>query len=251
MAISNWAVARAYVIETKFECLRVLRTPSFSIPILVLPVGFYLLLGVVMTGGRETTAAPGNVYWFVSFAVYGVLAPGLIGISSLLSSDRSQRIVDFKRAAPMPYASYVISKLLMAIVLSAAVTALITILAVTVGGVSLTLAQFLSVTGVVIFGVAPVSAIGLCIAMHTSPSGSSAIAGTLLVVMAILAGLFYPLPGVLNTLRVIWPTYHLQQLSLAALGEPSRGAPFAHISVLLALTVVFGFLAASRLERAS
>jgi ABC-2 type transport system permease protein len=251
MQMSASMIARAYLRETWFECLRVLRTPGFSIPILVLPVGFYLLLGVVMAKGRADAAGggPGNLYWFTSFAVYGVLAPGLIGISSLLASDRSQGILEYKRAVPMPYAAYVVSKLFMAIILSMVVTALIGVLAAAVGGVSLSLGEFLGVAGIVVLGVAPVSALGLSIASYASASGSSAIAGTLLVLMAILAGLFYPLPSTLDALRAIWPTYHLQQLALASVDEPSVGSTVEHVSVLLGMTAVFAVLAARRLAR--
>jgi len=239
------SILRAYLAETRFECLRVLRTPGFSIPILVLPVAFYLLLGVAMARG----AGSGSVYFFVGFAVYGVLGPGLIGIGSLLSSDRSQGILEFKRAMPMPYASYVISKLLMAIILSTVVTIVIGLLAAFVGGVALSASQFALIAVIVIFGVAPVSAIGLVIASYAPPSGASAIAGTLLVAMAILAGLFYPLPPTFETLRAVWPTYHLQQLGLAVAAQASGGGLLVHFAVLLGFTAAFGFIAARRLAR--
>lgn len=243
--MSPSAILHAYLAETKFECLRVLRTPGFSIPILVLPVAFYLLLGVAMARG----AGVGSVFFFVGFAVYGVLGPGLIGIGSLLSADRSQGILEFKRALPMPYASYVISKLLMAIILSTVVTIVIGLLAAFVGGVALNAGQFTLIAVVVVLGVAPVSAIGLVIASYAPPSGASAIAGTLLVAMAILAGLFYPLPPTFETLRAIWPTYHLQQLGLAAAAEASRGSVLGHVAVLIGFTAAFGFIAARRLAR--
>jgi ABC-2 type transport system permease protein len=245
MTMQKASIGQAYLLETRFECLRVLRTPGFSVPILLLPVAFYLLLGVAMAG----EAGAGSVYYFVSFAIYGVLGPGLIGIGSLLSSDRSQGILEFKRALPMPYASYVISKLLMAVVLSIVVTIMIALLAAFVGGVALNASQFTLVAVIVILGVAPVSAIGLVIASFAPPSGASAIAGTLLVAMAILAGLFYPLPETFETLRPIWPTYYLQQLALAAAGEPSTGGKLTHIAMLIGITGAFGFLAAKRLAR--
>jgi ABC-2 type transport system permease protein len=242
-------ILAAYATETKFECLRIWRSPKFSIPTLFLPVAFYLLLGVAMAGARAQGHGPSDAFIFVSFVIYGTLAPGLLGIASSLSSDRAQRIVEFKRALPAPFACFVVSKVSSAVVLSIAVTTLIVVLAATVGGVSLSIGQFAVVGALAVVGSLPVSAVGICVATWSSPSGASAIGGSLLVAMAILAGLFYPLPGALNALRPIWPTYHVQQLSLAAIGEPIGGNPHVSIFALIGFAVVFGTLAARRIAR--
>ena len=238
----------AYLAETKFECLRVLRAPAFVIPILALPIGFYLLLGVAMAGMRAERPGSTNVVIFVSFLIYGVLAPGLLGVSSLLASDRALRIIEYKRALPAPFGSVIVAKLLMAVVLSLAVVVLISVLGATLGHVPLRTTQFVAVGLIALASVAPISALGLCLATLVSPSGASPIAGGLLVAMAILAGLFYPLPSVLDALRPIWPTYHVQQLSLAALGV-SGDVQWQNVAALVGFTLVFGFVAAKRLSR--
>jgi hypothetical protein len=106
--MSPWRIVSAYLAEAKFECLRVLRSPEFTIPMLLLPLGFYLLLGIAMAGMRAQRQGPGDVFIFVSFLVYGIVAPGLLGVSSLLASDRVQGIVEYKRALPAPFGSLVI-----------------------------------------------------------------------------------------------------------------------------------------------
>ena len=248
-AMTTRRVVAAYFTEAGFECLRVLRSPGFVVPILVLPVAFYLLLGVAMAGMRQARAGPGNTFIFVSFAVYSILAPGLVGIGSLLASDREQGILEYKRALPMPPGSYVVSKLAMAVILSTIVVVMIVAVAATAGGVRLDGGQFLHIGAIMVLGVAPVSAVGLFIATWASATAASSISSTLLVAMAILAGLFYPLPGLLWTLRPIWPTYHLQQLGLAAAGEPSFGSAAVHVGMLACITAVFAALAARRLSR--
>jgi ABC-2 type transport system permease protein len=240
-------IASAYLAETKFECLRVLRSPAFVIPILALPVGFYLLLGVAMAGARMARQGPSDASIFVSFLVYGMLAPGLLGVSSLLAGDRAQRIVEYKRALPAPFGSVIVAKLLMAIALSLGVVGLIIALAATIGRVPLTASQFITAGAIALAGVAPISAIGVYLATRAAPSGVSAIAGGLLVAMAMLAGLFYPLPNVLDALRPIWPTYHIQQLCLAALGLSAGGGSLLNAFALVGFTTVFGLLAAKRL----
>lgn len=242
-------IVAAYLAETRVECLRVLRSPAFIIPIVALPVGFYLLLGIAMAGARAARQGPGDGLIFVSFLVYSVLAPGLLGVSSLLASDRAQRILEYKRALPAPFGSVVVAKLLMAVALSVGVVTLMIVLAATLGRVPLVPGQFVAAGAIALAGVAPISAIGLYLATRAAPSGVSAIAGGLLVAMAMLAGLFYPLPDVLHALRPIWPTYHVQQLCLAVLGLTHSGGAWLHALALLAFTAVFGFLAAKRLVR--
>ena len=90
-------IVAAYLAETKFECLRIARSPAFVIPILLLPVGFYLLLGIAMAEARMARQGPSDEFIFVSFLVYGMLAPGLLGVSSLLASDRAQRILEYRQ----------------------------------------------------------------------------------------------------------------------------------------------------------
>jgi ABC-2 type transport system permease protein len=247
--MSPWRIVSAYLAEAKFECLRVLRSPGFTIPMLLLPLGFYLLLGIAMAEMRAQRQGPGDVFIFVSFLVYGIVAPGLLGVSSLLANDRAQGIVEYKRALPAPFGSLVVAKLLMAIALSVAVIVLIIVLATTLGRVPLSLGQFAGAGAIVLAGVLPVSAIGLYLATRAAPSGVSPIAGALLVGMAILGGLFYPLPGALSTLRPLWPTYHLQQLSLAALGLTTDDNLAINVIALIGITAIFGILAARSLVR--
>lgn len=242
-------IVAAYLAETKFECLRIARSPAFVIPILLLPVGFYLLLGIAMAEARMARQGPSDEFIFVSFLVYGMLAPGLLGVSSLLASDRAQRILEYKRALPAPFGTAIVAKLLMAVMLSLGVVVLITALAATLGRVPLTAGQFMAAGAIALAGVGPISAIGLYLATRAAPSGVSAIAGGLLVAMAILAGLFYPLPNALDELRPIWPTYHMQQLCLAALGLSAGDGALGNAVALLGFTAAFGFLAARRLAR--
>jgi hypothetical protein len=164
-----------------------------------------------MAGMRSEPDGGRSVLIFVSFLVYGIVAPGLLGVSSLLAGDRVQKIVEYKRALPAPYGSQVVAKLLMAIALSLAVIVLLIGLGATLGHVPLNASQFVATGTIVLAGVLPVSAIGSYLATRAAPSGVSPIAGALLVGMAFLGGWFYPLPGVLSTLRPRWPTYHLQQ----------------------------------------
>ena len=47
------ASLRCYYLEAKYECLRLLRSPSFVLPSLLFPPIFYLMFGVLLSGGRN------------------------------------------------------------------------------------------------------------------------------------------------------------------------------------------------------
>jgi ABC-2 type transport system permease protein len=212
-----------------------------------MPIFFYSIFGALMGGGRGPAAA--NLM-FVAWTVYGVMGPGLFGFGILVAVERNQGLLTFKRALPMPAGSYLSAKLMMAFVFAVAVMAMLVGLGVTAGHVTLPPVRLLTIAAVMALGVFPACAVGLFIGAWAPASSASAIANILYLGMAFLSGLFFPLPGVLQALRPIWPTYHLAQLAMASAGMPSQGSPLVHAAVLAAITLGLTLLAARRLARA-
>jgi ABC-2 type transport system permease protein len=238
----------AYVSDAKYESIRLFRTPAFSIPILVMPILFYIFFGVLLPGGRDPLHLAAN-YMYVGWTVYGVMGPGLFGFGILVAVERNQGLLTFKRALPMPTGSYLFSKLAMAYVFALAVMAILATLAVTMGHVSLSPAKLATVAGVMSLGVFPACAIGLFIGAWAPASSAPAFANITYLGMAFLSGLFFPLPPGLKTFQPIWPTFHLAQLAMASAGLPHRGDLMSHALILAATTAVLTGLAARKLAR--
>lgn len=237
----------AYLSDAKYESLRLLRTPAFSIPILAMPIMFYLFFGVLMAGGRAV--GPAANWMFVGWTVYAVMGPGLFGFGILVAVERNQGLLTFKRALPMPAGSYLSSKLLMALLFAAVVMVLLVATAVTVGHVTLAARQVVTLGAVMSLGVIPACAIGLFIGVFAPASSAAAFANIVYLSMAFLSGLFFRLPPALQPFKAIWPTYHLKELALASAGMPSEGTVWSHFAVLAGLTVVLTTLAARKLAR--
>jgi ABC-2 type transport system permease protein len=250
-SMPKWRTVGVYVNEARFECLRIFRSPAFVVAVIVMPLAFYLLLGVALRDLRHQGGphALGDAAIFVSFAIYGVLAPGLVVIAMQLATERSLGVLAYKRALPMPPASYIAAKILSAHIFAVIIMALLTALAVTLGGVQVERSRLIVLAGIMALGVAPGCAMGLLIAAAFPPGVANALASTVFITMVMLAGLFYPLPPLLEAMRPIWPAYHLQQLGLAAFGLPSHGDPSVHVLILVAATALFSALAAWRLAR--
>jgi len=237
----------AYLSDAKWESLRLLRTPAFSIPILAMPILFYLFFGVLLAGGRAH--GPAANWMFVGWTVYAVMGPGLFGFGILVAVERNMGLLTFKRALPMPTGSYLTSKLLMALLFAIVVMAMLVATALAVGHVTLSSGQVATVAAVMSLGVIPACAIGLFIGAFAPASSAAAFANIVYLSMAFLSGLFFPLPTALAPFKAIWPTYHLKELALASASLPSEGSIWGHVAVLAGLTVVLTTLAARKLAR--
>ena len=242
-------VLRLYVIEAKYETLRLLRNPSFIIPTLLFPIGFYLFFGLVL-GGAQLLAHPAvSTYLYVNYGAYGVMAPGMFGFGVVLAIERQQGTFTLKRALPMPASAYLLAKMLMALLFAAVVMLLLTTTAVAIGHLHLGAARILAVIAVNMLGTLPFCAIGLFVGAIVIGQSAVAILNIIYLPTAFLGGVFFPLPKSMHSFAVMSPVYHLNQLGLSAAGVPSQGAPIIHIAVLAAVTVLFTALAIRRLAR--
>jgi ABC-2 type transport system permease protein len=244
-------VLRAYAYEIKYESLRMLRSPGFSIPFLLLPVPVYLFFGVMLAGpGIAKNPALGS-YLFSGFAVFAVMGPALFGTGCSLALERDAGYLKLKRALPAPTGAYMIAKIATAMIFGALAMALLLVAGLAAGKVALTGGQLATLAIVMVVGTIPFSAIGLFIGAYASGSATPAITNVLFLPMLWLSGLFIPLPKFLEKWVVIWPAFHLNQVALGTTGvaEFRFISPAISAAVLAGVTVVFAGLAIRRLAR--
>ncbi len=241
-------VFNAYLQETRSEILRYLRSPGFLLPTLLFPTVFYLMFGVLLGRGSGEQAR----YMLAAYSTFGVMAPGLFGFGVSLALERDGGLLTLKRALPMPPAAYLIGKMAMAMLVAAAIAALLLALALFVAHVPLTAAQVSRLFVLQIAGVVPFCALGLLLGTLIKGQGAPAFVNMIYLPMAFLSGLWFPLsimPKFLQQIAGMWPSYHLNQLALSAIGMQSRGSGAVHAAVLCAFTVACLWLAVRRLRR--
>lgn len=241
----------AYLQEARSESLRYLREPAFMLPMILFPAVFYLLFGVLMGERMGGGHYDMGRHLLASYSTFGVMAPGLFGFGVSLALERGGGLLTFKRAVPMPPAAYLLAKMVMAMLVAAIVTALLTVLALVLAKVSLAPSQIaaLLVTGTL--GVLPFCAMGMWIGTLIKGQGAPGAINLVYLPMAFLSGLWVPLQVLPQTVRQIapvWPSYHLNRLTLDAVGMQST-TWWPHVLVLCAFTAVFLLLAARRLRR--
>jgi ABC-2 type transport system permease protein len=246
-AFSSW---RAYALEARYEFLRLLRTPSFVLPVLSFPALFYLLFGILLNRSGNGDAAR---YLLATYGVFGVMGVGLFGFGVTVAMERERGLLTFKRALPMPRGAYLLAKMAMAAIFAALISMLLALLAVTLGGVTLTPSQWLLLLVVNVVGVLPFCAVGLFIGTHVGGQGSPAVVNLVYLPMSFLSGLWLPLtmlPAWLSAAAPVWPSYHLAQLALKVVGMDAGGVIAGHVAILAAATGLFLALAWRRLARA-
>src|SRR5690606_2065182 len=238
----------SYVLEAKYEFLRLLRTPIFALPTILFPALFYLLFGVVLNGSNGEAAK----YLLASYGAFGVMGAGLFGFGVTVAIEREQGFLQLKRALPMPPGAYLLAKMAMAMLFSAIVSLLLAVLAFSLAGVSLHPGQWALLLLVDVFGALPFCALGLYIGTLVGGSAAPAVVNLIFLPMAFLSGLWLPLsllPGVFATLAPAWPAYHLGQVALKVVGMDAGGSLALHVGVLAVVTAALFVLARARLAR--
>ena len=240
-----------YLNQVKYESLRMLRSPGFSIPFLVLPVPVYLFFGVMLAAPAVAKNPAVANYLFSGFSVFAVMGPALFGVGCVLAIEREAGFLKLKRALPAPGGAHLVAKGAMSMVFAAAAVLTLLVAGSAAGAISLSASQLLVITVVMIAGALPFAAIGLFIGAHVPANVAPAIANLVFLPMLWLSGLFIPLPKFLERWAVIWPAFHLNQAALgwAGVSEFSFLAPGISAAVLTGVTVIFGGLAIRRLAR--
>lgn len=249
--IGRRGTLRSYGQEIRCEFLSLLRMLSFSLPTLLFPPMFYVLFAVLMPFGRESSWQAAH-YLLASYTVFGVMAPGLFGFGITVAIERQRGWLTLKRVAPMPAGAYLTAKLVMAMAFGAIIFLIMAVIAMLAADVRLPLTAWLALLAVATFGVLPFCAIGLFIGTVASGQGAPAVVNMIYLPMAFLSGLWFPLmilPAFIQQAAPIWPAYHLGQIALTAIGQPSRGSLLIHVVVLAVFTLVFFVLAKRRLSR--
>lgn len=238
----------AYLEEVRSECLRYMRAPGFMLPIMLFPAMFYLLFGVLMSRSNGADAAR---YLLASYGVFGVMSPGLFGFGVSLALERDGGLLTFKRAVPMPPGAYLLGKMLMAMTAAGVVILLLLVMALSLGHVTLSVAQAgaLLLTGTL--GVLPFCALGMFVGTLIKGQGAPGMLQLIYLPMSFMSGLWLPLPLLprfLQRIAPVWPSYHLDMLALAAVGM-NHEPLLSHLLRLAGFAAVFALMAARRLRR--
>jgi ABC-2 type transport system permease protein len=229
-----------YAKETKYEFLKLLRTRSFSLAIIGFPVMFYVLFGIANRHSYE-----GNVhiakYMLAGYACFGLIGAALFGIGVGLASDLAAGWLELKRASPMPAPAYLFAKCASAVAFGLIIVSILTAIAVSFGGVSLTSTELIKMLGMTIVGSICFASMGLLLALIVPANAATGIVNLIYLPMSFLSGLWMPIkfmPHWLQGFAPALPTYHLSQLMLHIFGYGDSMSLATHWNALIGFTLL-------------
>lgn len=242
---------RVFLVEARMECLRLVRTPSFAVPIILFPLMFYALFGLVLGSHGPAAGAGAGRHMLATFVAFGAIAPGLFGVGITVALDRDRGLLQLKRALPMPPGIYLAAKWVTSMLFAAVVSIALMLMAVIVGKVVLELVQWASLLILAVLGVIPFCGLGLMVGTLVKGQAAPAVLNLIYVPMSFLAGLWVPLsvlPHFLAQWAPVWPAYHLAKLAQSAVGSGS-GDMLPHVMDLLGMAALFFAVARRALRK--
>lgn len=236
---------KTYLLEIKYEFLKALRNPAYSLPTILFPLIFYYFFGVVF-GGTQTGNVKMAEYLIATYGAFGVIGAALFGFGVTVAIERGHGWLEAKRTTPMPVTSYFVAKLVMAMVFSAIIVLMLLLMGSYLGGVTMPLAKALTLLATLVAGSVTFCALGLAVGFLVGPSAAAPIVNVLYLPMAFVSGLWVPiqfLPSAVQDIAQWLPPYHFSQLALHAIGA-SRGEPVSvHIFAMAAAALLFAAIA--------
>ena len=244
-------VLKLIATETKYEFLKLLRLPVYSVATLAFPLMFYLLFGTFY-GNMEAQGLTVSRYMVATFGAAGVLSAALFSFGVGVASERGQGWMRLKRVSPMPPMAYFLSKIGMALLFGALVVVVITAAGAITQGVRIALLDWLTLFGVLLLGAFPFGALGLALGYLFGPNSAPVVLNLLYMPMAFASGLWMPitiLPPVVQNIAPYLPTYHYAQLAIGTVGGTPLGDAGRHALLLAAFTVLFLIVAVIAYKR--
>jgi ABC-2 type transport system permease protein len=225
--------------ETKYEVLKATRNRMYSLATLGFPVMFYLLFGIT-----NKHAGPGlnfAQYLVAGYSCFGAIAAALFNLGAGIATERAQGWLELKLASPMPRLAYLGAKVITCLLFGLGITSILALLGIMLGGVSITLLQFVHLAGVIVVGSIPFASFGMLLSLLVSPNAAPGVINLIYLPMSFCSGLWMPieiLPHWLQKIAPLLPTYHYAQLALNVFGYARSGATLVHWEALAGFTCI-------------
>ena len=241
----------AYLTEIRCDFMRNLRNPGIALPVLLMPVGLYLLIAGLVAGEAVVKDPDVGTFLFGAFAVMAVTMPALFSVGTSFALERDSGLLRLKRAQPAPAAGWLIAKIVTGLALGVLAYVPVLIAGLATGRLSLDIGPALAMSVALLAGVPPFCALALMIGSLVSGSAAPAWSNLIYLPGCYLSGMFFPLPESMHWQVPLWPQFHVEQLAMHAAGvtkfqfEPVLMAAAA----LVGCTVLFGGVATWRIAR--
>ena len=210
----------------RYELLRLIRNKRFFIFSLGFPLALYLTIGgsnknQVLDLGAYKLSFP--LYYMVGMAGYGAMIAAIAG-GARIAAERSTGWNRQLRLTPLRPSTYFGTKVITSYLMSLLSIALLYIAGISFG-VSIELARWFEMTGLLLVGLAPFIALGVLVGHLLSVDSIGPALGGGSAFFGFLGGQWFPLPdsGVLHVIGECVPSYWLTQAGRVGIGGNAWG----------------------------
>ena len=238
----------------RFEVGRLLRSWKFLAITVGFPVIFYILFLGDQTAGKVVDGTvPWRVYLMVSMCSFGALVAALNAGGTRLSMERASGWARQLRVTPIPAWSYVATKVIASMLVVLPVIVLVEAVGAGFGGVRLAATTWMGLTVLLWATSLPFAVLGVFIGFLVPTEAAFPVVTGLMFVLGYFGGLFTPvdqMPGSLQFIAHLMPSYHQVSLALAALD--GQTLVLSHWLIMAGYVVVLGLAIAwkHRIEEA-
>ncbi|HEY6990523.1 MAG TPA: ABC transporter permease [Bryobacteraceae bacterium] len=228
--------------ETKYEFLKMLRSPRFGLATLTMPLLFYILYAVVLYKSSRVGGAAIPSYMLATFGSFSVMGVCLFGIGLNLANERGLGWLEVKRASPLPPSTYFLAKLTIGVLFAAGEILALFALGLGLAHVQLKPLNALRMIGILAAGSIPFGALGIALGYFAKPDSAPVLVNLVYLPLAFFSGLWMPvefLPKALQHAAVYLPPYHLSRLALGVLGADRDHTYWNHWQALACFTAIF------------
>lgn len=234
--------ARVLGVELLDELRVLVRDPAALFFSAAMPIGFYALFSA-MFGTEQIDGVAFDTTMPATFGAYAAVGVTLLNPGIGVAEDRARGWLRTKQVSAVPVATTLVAKVLATLPGTVVVLAAIAAVSRTRPGPAIEPGTWARLVAVLVAGALPFALLGLAVGFVASANATSAVLHAVLIPSAVASGLWMPLeilPGPVQALAPLLPTYHLGELALAQLdGEPAAD----HALVLAITTVVLACLA--------
>ncbi len=231
----------------RLELKRIMRNRRFVLFTFAMPVTIYLLFTHVSGSDGRIGGTDGYAYLMVSMATYSAITGAMSAAGPRLAQERASGWVRQLRTTPLPARDYLATKVLTAMAVALPSVLLLAAMGLLANHVRLPAGHWLTLIVLLWVGTLPFAALGILLAYLLAKESVQGATVLLLMALALLGGLWTPLPILPHTVQMIGhalPTYQLGELgwrTLAGRSPDPRG-----VAILAAYTLAFAALAAWR-----
>lgn len=194
---------------------------------------------LVLTAHQWGSDTKSQLEAFVIYLNYSVQTVSLMLLGMAVSQEKNSHWSKYVRTLPAPVSTMVLGRLMHTLALCFINLILISVVAVFVLSIPVTLAQLIFFFGVALLGAIPMALIGMSIGYAASPESSRSIF-TLLNLMLLFGSFSLPDGGLFSYVRAAVPTFQWKELSLHILNPASSiVSPLVCLSVYTILFAMF------------